>query len=102
MQEYKISTKRKVIRWVTVIAFFYGLTGIALFYLQEKFLFHPQPLPRDYVFKFSTSFKELNIAINERDTLNMIQFFPERFGSKRSGVVFSWQYRQMSSDMKNM
>jgi pimeloyl-ACP methyl ester carboxylesterase len=76
-QQYKVSTKRKVVRWLTVIGFFYGSIGIALFYLQEKFLFHPEPLARDYVFKFSTPFKEVNIAINERDTLNLIQFFPK-------------------------
>ena len=75
-QQYKVSTKRKVIRWLTVIGFVYGSVGIALFYLQEKFLFHPQPLPTDYIFKFNTPFKEVNIAINEKDTLNLIQFLP--------------------------
>lgn len=85
MKEYKVSTKRKVIRWLTVIGFLYGSIGIALFYLQEKFLFHPEPLASDYVFKFNTPFKEINIAINERDTLNLIQFFPENTVPK--GVV---------------
>jgi alpha-beta hydrolase superfamily lysophospholipase len=76
-QPYKVSRTRKVIRWATAIGFFYGSIGIALFYLQEKFLFHPEPLASDYVFKFNIPFEEINIAINERDTLNLIRFLPQ-------------------------
>lgn len=76
-QPYKVSRTRKVIRWATAIGFFYGSIGIALFYLQEKFLFHPEPLASDYVFKFTIPFEEINIAINERDTLNLIRFLPQ-------------------------
>jgi alpha-beta hydrolase superfamily lysophospholipase len=76
-QPYKVSRTRKVIRWATAIGFFYGSIGIALFYLQEKFLFHPEPLGSDYVFKFNIPFEEINIAINERDTLNLIRFLPQ-------------------------
>ena len=74
---YKVSARRKIIRWITVITFFYCSIGIALFYLQGKFLFHPQPLPKDYVFKFEIPFKEATIPMNARDTLSLVQFFPE-------------------------
>jgi uncharacterized protein len=83
--KYKVSRKRKVIRWATVIVFVYASAGIALYYLQEKFLFHPEPLPKDFEFKFNLPFKEVNIAMNARDTLNLIQFFP--IDSVPKGVV---------------
>jgi hypothetical protein len=83
--EYKVTTKRKVIRWATVIIFVYASAGIALYYLQEKFMFHPEPLSKDFKFRFDLPFKEVNIPMNARDTLNMIQFFPA--DSMPKGVV---------------
>jgi hypothetical protein len=47
-----------------------------LYHLQEKLLFHPVPLDRNFKFKFDLPFKEINIAMNETDNLNLIQFFP--------------------------
>ena len=72
--KYKVSRGRKVFRWATVFTLVYCSVGIALYHLQEKFLFHPVPLPGDYNFKFNVPYKEVNIAINERDTLNLVQF----------------------------
>ena len=68
-----------------VIIFVYCVIGLALFYLQEKFMFHPEPLPPDYVYQFDVPFKEIYIAMNPRDTLSMVQFFPADSVSK--GVV---------------
>ncbi len=76
-KKYKVSKTRKAIRWATVITLVYCSVGIALYHLQEKFMFHPEPLPKDYNFKFNIPFREVNIAINETDTLNLVQFFPE-------------------------
>lgn len=82
---YKVSTKRKIFRIMTVVIFVYCSIGLALFYLQEKLLFHPEPLPNDYVFQFDVPFKEVQIAMNEEDTLSMVQFFPK--DSIPKGVV---------------
>ncbi len=83
--KYKVSPKRKVMRWATVIIFIYASAGIALYYLQEKFLFHPDPLSKDFDFKFKLPFREVNIPMNARDTVNMIQFYPANAVAK--GVV---------------
>jgi len=83
--KYKVSTKRKIVRWVTVIVFIYASAGIALYYLQEKFLFHPDPLSKDFEFKFKLPFREVNIPMSARDTVNMIQFYPANAVAK--GVV---------------
>lgn len=78
--------KRKIIfRWLKVIIILYCGIGITLYYLQEKFLFHPEKLSNAYVYDFKVPFQELNIPFNETDTVNMIKFFPK--DSVRRGVV---------------
>jgi uncharacterized protein len=77
--------KKKIFRWVKIIALLYGIIGIALYYLQEKFLFHPVALSRDYVYQFNVPFKETELAFNKTDTISMVQFFPK--DSLRRGVV---------------
>lgn len=83
--------KRKLFRWLKIIIIIYCSIGIALYYLQEKFLFHPEKLSRAYVYDFpqdsanKVPFQELDIPFNETDTMNMIKFFPR--DSVRRGVV---------------
>ena len=76
---------KKLLRWVKVVVLLYCAIGIALFYLQDYFLFHPTVLARDYQYRFDTPFKEVDIPFNQTDTLNMVQFFPA--DSLRKGVV---------------
>lgn len=77
--------RRRLLRWVKIIVLLYAVIGIALYYLQEIFLFHPEKLPSNYAWHFDTPFKEVQIPFNETDTLDMIRFFPE--DSVRKGVV---------------
>ena len=78
--------KRKILfRWIKVLVLLYSIIGIALFYLQEYFLFHPAKLAASHVFNFNVPYKEINISFNEIDTVNMVQFFPK--DSARRGVV---------------
>ena len=63
----------------------YCSLGIALFYLQEKFLFHPLVLPGNFKYSFKEPFTEFNIPINTTDTLNMVKFFPD--SSTKKGIV---------------
>ncbi|MEO6219375.1 MAG: alpha/beta hydrolase [Ginsengibacter sp.] len=76
---------KKIISWGKVIIIIYCSAGIALYYLQERLMFHPVPLPHDYRFKFNVPFREVNIPMNKRDTLNIVQFSPE--GAIIKGVV---------------
>jgi uncharacterized protein len=77
--------RRTIYRWLKVIVLLYCLIGIALFYLQERFLFHPERLSNAYVYHFDVPFEEVNIPFNKTDTVNMIKFFPA--DSLRRGVV---------------
>jgi alpha-beta hydrolase superfamily lysophospholipase len=69
-------TRKRIIRWGKAIVIVYCAIGIALYYLQEKFIFRPEVLPHDYEFNFDIPFKEVNIPMNKTDTLNLIQFHP--------------------------
>ncbi len=83
--------RKRIYRWLKIIIIVYSSIGIALYYLQEKFLFHPEKLPADYKFGFyylyshDIPFEEVKIPMNETDTISMVKFFPE--DSVRRGVV---------------
>lgn len=78
--------RRKLIfRWLKIIILVYCSIGIILYYLQDKFLFHPEKLSKAYVYHFKVPFEEINIPFNSTDTLNMIKFFPS--DPVRRGVV---------------
>jgi pimeloyl-ACP methyl ester carboxylesterase len=77
--------RKRIFRWLRIIVLIYCIIGIALYYLQERFLFHPEKLSNAYVYHFDVPFEEVNIPINETDTVNMIKFFPK--DSVRKGVV---------------
>ncbi len=81
----RVSTGRKIYRITIVFTLVYCSVGIALYHLQQKFLFHPKALPKDFQFRFDIPFKELNIPMTETENLNLIEFFPKDSGSK--GVV---------------
>jgi alpha-beta hydrolase superfamily lysophospholipase len=80
-----VSARKKIYRSIIIASLIYCTIGIGLYYLQEKFLFHPEKLPGDFKFQFNIPFKEVNIAMNETDNLNLIEFFPA--DSVARGVV---------------
>ncbi len=78
--------KKKIIfRCIKLLAFIYVFIGIALFYLQDYFLFHPVKLDRKYRYQFNLPFEEVDIPFNKTDTINMVKFFPTH--SVRRGIV---------------
>ncbi len=79
------SLKKKILRWVKLIILLYSIIGIALYYLQEMFLFHPEKLLENYQYKFELPFEEMNISFNETDKMNVVKFFPA--DTVRKGVV---------------
>ena len=77
--------RKRIFRWLKIIIILYSTIGIALYYLQQQFLFHPEKLSNAYVYHFKVPFEEVNIPMNNTDTVNMIKFFPA--DSLRRGVV---------------
>lgn len=87
--------RKKVFNWAKAVIIIYCLIGITLYYLQGFFLFHPEKLSSDHVFRFSTPFEEVLIPVNNEDTISMIKFFPK--DSVRKGVVIYYH-----GNMKNV
>ena len=75
-------------RWrriLMIAAIIYVIAGAALYFFQDKLLFHPQKLDAAHHFQFSQPFKEINLPVSEEKTLNIIQFtVPD---SIRKGLV---------------
>ncbi|MEI9943443.1 MAG: hypothetical protein WDN26_04415 [Chitinophagaceae bacterium] len=82
---------KKIFKWLRIITVIYILCGAAMYFLQDKFLFHPKKLPADYVFNFSIPFKEINLELNNEKTLSIVQFTVPRFYMQRRCSLFSWQ-----------
>ncbi|MBC7511626.1 MAG: alpha/beta fold hydrolase [Ferruginibacter sp.] len=82
---YMSNRKSKIVKWLKVLVFIYAFIGIALFFLQDFFLFHPVKLDRNYRYQFNVPFEEVDIPFNKKDTINLVKFFP--VDSIRRGVV---------------
>lgn len=66
--------KKRIRKWLTILLLLYGLMGIAIFYLQEYFLFQATPLRRDHNYDFPNPYREVNLSYTENENLNIIQF----------------------------
>jgi uncharacterized protein len=67
--------KKKIFRWIKVTVLIYCSIGIALYYLQEYFLFHPTTLEPNYTFSFNTPFEEINLPLNAKTNISLVKFF---------------------------
>jgi hypothetical protein len=68
------NTVKRIGKWAGIVLAIYIVCGIALYFLQEKLLFHPEKLPEDHVFKFSIPFKEIHLAVNNEKNISIVQF----------------------------
>ena len=87
--------RKKIFGWIKIGLLIYASVGIAMFYLQDKILFHPQKLNSGYQYKFKTRFEEINIPFNDSDTMSLIKFLPDNIPVK--GVVLYFH-----GNMKNI
>lgn len=52
----------------------YCLPGIALYYGQDKFLFHPEAVDREQPYNFHEPHKEINLPYSQTANINIVQF----------------------------
>lgn len=69
-------TRKRIFKWLKVITIVYVAGGLALYFLQDLILFHPVSLKRSHRYDFTIPHKDISIPLNEKDTLNLIDFFP--------------------------
>ncbi|MBX2932405.1 MAG: alpha/beta fold hydrolase [Chitinophagaceae bacterium] len=80
--------KKKLFRWIKIIILLYSGIGLLIYFFQEKLLFHPVSLNKDYQYHFSTPFKEVNIQYDSNIVFNMIRFSPEDTQAKKGVVLY--------------
>ena len=68
------SKKKRIWFWLKIIIIIYAGLGIALYYLQDKILFHPLAVAQDHQWNFPYTYKEINIAYAAESRMNVIQF----------------------------
>ena len=66
--------KKKILKWLQIIVIIYVLGGVVLYFLQDAILFHPVSLKRNHNYSFPETHKDISIPLNERDTLNLVDF----------------------------
>jgi alpha-beta hydrolase superfamily lysophospholipase len=66
--------QKKLFRWIKIILMIYGLAGIAIYYLQDYILFHPEKMAKDHTYNFPIPHREINIPYNDSSNINIIQF----------------------------
>ncbi len=83
----KIATvkKRKWLRVLNIVLISYIAIGVALYFLQDKFILHPTSINKEEAFVFNTKFEEGNLRINEGTAINFVKFLPKTDSAK--GVV---------------
>ena len=76
---------KKWLQWLNIAIVVYLLCGIALYLLQDRFLFHPVALKRNSPYHFSAPNREINVAADESSNMNVVQFLTN--DSLPKGVV---------------
>lgn len=88
-QKIKQRLKRIAVATITL----YVLVGFVLYFVQDKILFHPKALSKDYPFQFEQPFEELNISLG-KENLSIIKF---KSSKERKGIVLFFH-----GNMKNV
>jgi alpha-beta hydrolase superfamily lysophospholipase len=65
---------KKLFKWLGVLLLVYIAGGVILFFIQDKILFYPAKLHKDFVFQFSQPYNEINIPVTDEKNLNIIRF----------------------------
>ena len=76
---------KKYWKWFKIIALVYSMIGVALFFLQDKFIFRPEKLPADYTYKFAIPFRQIDLPVAFERNLSIVQFTVA--DSVRKGIV---------------
>lgn len=69
-----LSTKKILLRTLKLLFVLYILICIALYFFQEKLIFFPDKLDKNYKFSFIQPFEEINIKARDGNSLNGLLF----------------------------
>lgn len=66
--------KKKILNFLKIIAGLYIFLCLALYFFQEKLIFFPQQLEKNYQFNFGQNFDELNFKTSDGKLINGLLF----------------------------
>lgn len=69
-----LATKKVIFRTLKLLLIFYVLICVGLYFFQEKLLFFPDKLDKDFKFSFNQPFEEVNINTKDEKLLNGLLF----------------------------
>jgi pimeloyl-ACP methyl ester carboxylesterase len=79
-----LTIKKVIFRTLKLLLIFYILICVGLYYLQEKLLFFPDKLSKDYKFSFTQTFEEINVTTKDGKLLNGLLFMAD----SAKGLIF--------------
>lgn len=80
--------KSRAFRLVVSLVIIYLMGATVLYFFQEKFLFHPEPIERNRPHRFDMPFEETDIPFSATDTINLVKFFPDTSKPARGLVIY--------------
>ncbi|HYC39063.1 MAG TPA: alpha/beta fold hydrolase [Chitinophagaceae bacterium] len=75
---------KRLKKWLFILLAVYVAIGAAFYFLQDRFLFRPVRLENNTPFSFPGAYREINIPVNERETIHLVKFLPD---SQAKGMV---------------
>src|SRR5688572_22401891 len=81
---FSIRTKKLLLRVLKLVLVVYILMCGFLFFFQEKLIFFPEKLDKDFKFSFDQKFEEINIQTKDNKSLNGVLFTSD----SSKGLVF--------------
>jgi pimeloyl-ACP methyl ester carboxylesterase len=79
-----LTAQEILIRTLKGLILLYVLLCVLLYFIQEKLIFFPEKLSRDFIFPFNQPFEELSIKTKDGKRLHGLLFTSE----KRKGLIF--------------
>jgi hypothetical protein len=80
--------KSRAFRLVVSLVIIYLMGATVLYFFQEKFLFHPEPIERNRPHRFDMPFEETDIPFSATDTINLVKFFPDTSVAARGLLIY--------------
>lgn len=65
---------KNLTKLLAILALLYSMLCAGLYFLQEKLIFHPSPLPDDFTYEFQKNFQERSFKVEEDVLLNALHF----------------------------
>ncbi len=76
--------KKKLIKFLKIVSGLYLVLCVILYFFQERLIFFPQKLEKNYQFNFTQDFEELNFIVSDGKSLNGLLFK----ANNTKGLVF--------------